>query len=82
MPAIGTRPALSASVLYPSGELRAGIIVVFGRLSDDIAGIVEGEEQALVEQSVAHPAVETLDAAILRRFAGAMQCHSTLWLFD
>jgi hypothetical protein len=47
----------------------AGIVVgsLGGKL---LAGVIEAEEQALVQQLVAHSAVERLDEPVLRRLTG------------
>jgi len=44
-------------------------VVVGDTVADELAGVIEIEEQALVEELVAHPAVEALDEAVLHRFA-------------
>src|SRR5690349_4587150 len=44
--------------------------VVSDPSSDDLVSLIEIEEQALVEQLVAHAAVEGFDVAILHRLAG------------
>ena len=44
--------------------------IVVGDPSGDLgAGVIEIEEQGLVEQFIAHPAIETLDEAVLHRFS-------------
>ena len=45
-------------------------VVVGDPRADELAGVIEVEEQALVEELVAHPTVEALDEAVLRRLAG------------
>lgn len=45
-------------------------IVIGNPRGDGAAGMVDAEEQALVEQLVAHSPVETLDEGILLRLAG------------
>ena len=45
--------------------MRPGGVVVLGPRSDRRAGLIEGEEQGLVQQLVPHLAIETLDVAVL-----------------
>lgn len=45
--------------------MRPDIVVVVGPFCNGAAGMIEHKEQALVEQLVAHSAVETLDIAVL-----------------
>lgn len=45
--------------------MRPEIVVVVGPLRNGAADLIKTEEQALVEQLVAHAAVETLDIAVL-----------------
>src|SRR6266542_3883546 len=45
-------------------------VVVSDPSSDDLASLIEVEEQALVEKLVAHAAVEGFDVAILHRLSG------------
>src|SRR5260370_27389669 len=47
--------------------MRPRRVVVSDPSSDDLASLLEIEEQALVEKFVAHAAVEGLDVAILHR---------------
>jgi hypothetical protein len=44
-------------------------VVVGGPGADELAGLVEIEEQALVEKLVAHSAIEGLNVAVLLRSA-------------
>src|SRR6266568_255193 len=50
--------------------MRPRRVVVSDPSSDDLASLIEIEEQALVEKFVAHAAVEGFDVAILHRLAG------------
>lgn len=43
------------------------MVIVVSPFSNGAAGMIEAEEEALVEQLVAHPTVETLDIAVLHR---------------
>src|SRR3954470_15506678 len=46
------------------------LVIVVGDPSGDLApGVVQAEEQALVEQLVAHPTIEAFDRAVLHRLA-------------
>ena len=45
-------------------------VVVGDPCADELAGVIEIDEQGLVEELVAHPAVEALDEAVLHRLAG------------
>ena len=49
--------------------MRPRRVVVGDPGSNDLPGLVEIEEQALVEQLVAHAAVEGFDVAVLHRLA-------------
>jgi hypothetical protein len=44
-------------------------IVVGDPGTDELAGVIEVVEQALIEELVAHPAVEGCDLALLHRLA-------------
>src|SRR4051812_3969208 len=48
------------------GSLR---IVILDPGRDELAGMIQSEEQALVQQLIAHAAVERLDIAVLHRLA-------------
>ncbi len=45
-------------------------VVVGDPAADELAGLVEIKKDCLVEELVAHPAVEAFDEAVLHRFAG------------
>lgn len=47
--------------------MRSRIVEVLPPFGDGASGVVEAEEQALVQELVAHSAVEALDIAILHR---------------
>ncbi len=51
--------------------MRPPRVVVSDPGSDDLASLIEIEEQTLVEKFVAHAAVEGFDVAILHRLAGS-----------
>ena len=46
-------------------------VVVFDPFGNDFPGLVEAEEQGLIEELVAHLAIEAFDIAILRGPAGS-----------
>ncbi len=48
------------------GSLR---MVILGPGRDEIAGMIQSEEQTLVQQLIAHAAIERLDIAVLHRLA-------------
>lgn len=45
------------------------MVIIVRPLGDSASGMIEAEEQALVEQLVPHPAVEALNITVLHRFA-------------
>ena len=45
-------------------------VVVGDPVADEPAGLIEINEQTLVEKFVSHPAVERFDIAVLHRLAG------------
>jgi hypothetical protein len=45
--------------------VRPEIVLVVGSFCNGAAGMIETQEQALVEQFVSHPAVETLDIVVM-----------------
>src|SRR5437016_6124882 len=45
-------------------------VVVSNPGADELAGLIEIDEQALVEKFIAHPAIERFDIAVLHRSAG------------
>src|SRR5260370_6389122 len=61
--------------------MRPRRVVVSYPSSDDLASLVEIEEQALVEKFVAHAAVEGFDVAMLHRLAGRDVVPFHLMLF-
>src|SRR6266516_4620928 len=61
--------------------MRPRRVVVSDPSSDDLASLIEIEEQALVEKFVAHAAVEGFDVAILHRLAGRDVVPFHLMLF-
>ena len=48
-------------------RMRTLVVVIFSPIRDAGSGVIEAEEQALVEKFVPHPAVEALAEAVLRR---------------
>src|SRR6266567_4501289 len=61
--------------------MRPRRVVVSDPSSDDLASLIEIEEQALVEKFVAHAAVEGFDVGILHRLAGRDVVPFHLMLF-
>src|SRR4051794_15341256 len=55
--------------LVAQGRMRSLLVVVVDPFRDPRLGVVETEEQTLVEQLVAHAPVEALAKAVLHRFA-------------
>ncbi len=49
--------------------MRSRGVEVLPPFGDGAAGVIEAEEQSLVQKLIAHPAVEALDVAILHRLA-------------
>src|SRR5471032_3005975 len=45
-------------------------VVVCNPSSDELAGLIEIDEQALVEKLIAHPTIERFDIAVLHRSSG------------
>lgn len=45
------------------------MVVIVRPFSNGATGMIEAEEQAFIEQLVAHPTVETLDIAVLHRLS-------------
>ena len=61
-----TRVALQAKQPFPHDRVyalvRPGGVVISDPSVDELAGLIEIDEQALIEKLVAHPAVEGLDS--------------------
>jgi hypothetical protein len=60
-------------VRYPSVRMRASLIVIVDPVPDLGPGVIEAEEQALVEKLVAHAHVKTLAEAILHWLSGSVR---------
>src|SRR3546814_15818667 len=56
--------------LISKGRVRPRLVVIFGPGRDHCAGMIEVEEQRLVQKLITHPAIEALDIAVLHRLAG------------
>ena len=52
-------------------------VVGVGPVGDRLAGMVDAEEQGLVQHLATHPAVEGLAFPFCMGFPGAMSCHFT-----
>src|SRR3546814_7573958 len=53
-----------------NGRVWPRLVVIFGPGRDHCAGMIEVEEQRLVQKLITHPAIEALDIAVLHRLAG------------
>jgi hypothetical protein len=63
---IGGRRFVSERGVWPRG------VVIGDPGNDELTGLIEIDEQALIEKLVAHAAIEGLDVAVLHGSAGAM----------
>src|SRR3546814_4154550 len=55
--------------LISKGRVRPRLVVIFGPGRDHCAGMIEVEEQRLIQKLIAHPAIKALDIAVLHRLA-------------
>ncbi len=68
----------ASGVRYPNAECGRCVVVVLAPSGDLGASIVDVEEERLVEQFIAHSAIEAFRKAILVGFPGAMKCRLIL----
>jgi hypothetical protein len=65
----GERGGVGRGCSVTKRGMRPRLVVVISPDADDVAGVIETEEQALFQQLVTHPAVETFTETVLRRLA-------------